>query len=144
MIANRPIPVFDSILSPSQSTFIQGILIIDNVLLAFELNHYLRSSRQSQGGCVALKLDRTKAYDRVGWMFLWGVLLWLGVSLLLFSDDNLVFCKATEEEIGEVRWILRLYAPTSRQNINLQRFSMAINRGVPRAVKHFLGALLGV
>ncbi|KAL0416625.1 UNVERIFIED_CONTAM: putative mitochondrial protein [Sesamum latifolium] len=35
-----------------------------NVLLAFELNHYLKSSRQSQGGCVALKIDMSKAYDR--------------------------------------------------------------------------------
>ena len=66
------------------------------------------------------------------------------VSHLLFVDDTLVFCVATVEEIDVVRWILRLYAQASSKEINLQKFSMAINGDVSGAVKHFFGALLGV
>ncbi|KAL0416467.1 UNVERIFIED_CONTAM: hypothetical protein Slati_3478600 [Sesamum latifolium] len=66
--------------APETSAFIQGRLITDNVLLAFELNHYLQSSRRSIRGRIALKLDMSKAYDRVEWAFLRGTLLRLGFN----------------------------------------------------------------
>ncbi|KAL0433344.1 UNVERIFIED_CONTAM: putative mitochondrial protein [Sesamum latifolium] len=65
---------------PFQSAFIHGRLITDNVLLAFELNHYIQGSRQSKGECIALKLDMSKAYDMVEWAFLRGTLLRLGFN----------------------------------------------------------------
>ncbi|KAL0336264.1 UNVERIFIED_CONTAM: putative mitochondrial protein [Sesamum radiatum] len=70
--------IMDSIVSPSQSAFIPGRLITDNVLLAFELNHYLKASSWSNNASVALKLDMSKAYDRVEWPFLRYILLKLG------------------------------------------------------------------
>ncbi|KAK4394099.1 hypothetical protein Sango_1880700 [Sesamum angolense] len=54
-----------------------GKLITDNVLLTFEMNHHLQSSQRSNGGYIAIKLDKSKAYDRVEWIFLRGVLLQL-------------------------------------------------------------------
>ncbi|KAL0410987.1 UNVERIFIED_CONTAM: putative mitochondrial protein [Sesamum latifolium] len=74
-IANRLKPLLDSIISHTQSAFIPGRLITDNVLLAFELNHHLKLSSRSKEACKALKLDMSKAYDRVEWPFLRGVLL---------------------------------------------------------------------
>ncbi|KAL0415513.1 UNVERIFIED_CONTAM: hypothetical protein Slati_3383200 [Sesamum latifolium] len=77
-VANRLKPLLDSIISQSQSAFIPGRLITDNVLLAFELNNFLKISTRSLQAYVALKLDMSKAYDRVEWAFLRRVLLRLG------------------------------------------------------------------
>ncbi|KAL0427138.1 UNVERIFIED_CONTAM: hypothetical protein Slati_2888600 [Sesamum latifolium] len=77
-IANRLKGLMDSLISPSQSAFIPGHLITDNVLLAFELNHFLKVTSKSKGGYVALKLDMIKAYDRVKWSFLRCVLVRIG------------------------------------------------------------------
>ncbi|KAL0355406.1 UNVERIFIED_CONTAM: hypothetical protein Sradi_3987500 [Sesamum radiatum] len=66
------------------------------------------------------------------------------VSHLLFADNTLVFCAAAVEQICEVKRILRLYVRVLGQEINLPKSSMAISGGIPRAVKEFLGTLLGV
>ncbi|KAL0433354.1 UNVERIFIED_CONTAM: LINE-1 reverse transcriptase [Sesamum latifolium] len=77
-LANRLKPLMNSIVSQSQSAFIPDKLITDNVLLAFELNHFLKVSNRSKKAFAALKLDMSKAYDRVEWSFLKRVLLRLG------------------------------------------------------------------
>ncbi|KAL0284843.1 UNVERIFIED_CONTAM: hypothetical protein Scaly_2755800 [Sesamum calycinum] len=69
-IANRLKPILDKIISPSQSSFVPGWLISDNILLAFELNHFLNNKTQGRQGWMALKLDVSKAYDKVEWSFL--------------------------------------------------------------------------
>lgn len=38
---------------------------MDNVLMAFEIIHYLRCKRSGNRGELALKVDISKAYDRV-------------------------------------------------------------------------------
>ncbi|KAK4381775.1 hypothetical protein Sango_2936900 [Sesamum angolense] len=53
------------IISPSQSGFVPVRLISDNILLAFELNHFLNRKPRCEQGWVALKLDVSKAYDKL-------------------------------------------------------------------------------
>ncbi|KAL0454592.1 UNVERIFIED_CONTAM: hypothetical protein Slati_0798400 [Sesamum latifolium] len=69
-IANRLNLILDTIISPSQSAFVPGRLITDNILLAFELNHFLNSKTKGGQSYMALKLDVSKAYDKVKWAFL--------------------------------------------------------------------------
>ncbi|KAL0298520.1 UNVERIFIED_CONTAM: putative mitochondrial protein [Sesamum radiatum] len=66
-IANRLKPWLDRIISPAQSAFVPGRLITDNVLLAFETNHFLNTYSRGQKHFMNLKLDISKAYDRVEW-----------------------------------------------------------------------------
>ncbi|KAL0314573.1 UNVERIFIED_CONTAM: putative mitochondrial protein [Sesamum angustifolium] len=69
-IANRLKPLLDSFISPCQAAFVPGRLITDNVLLAFEVNHYLNTKKWGEKGHMALKLDISKAYDKIEWKFL--------------------------------------------------------------------------
>ncbi|KAL0416623.1 UNVERIFIED_CONTAM: hypothetical protein Slati_3494200 [Sesamum latifolium] len=63
-IANRLKPLLDTIISPCQAAFVSDRLITDNVLLTFEVNHYLKTKRWGEKGHMALKLDISKAYDK--------------------------------------------------------------------------------
>ncbi|XP_019167556.1 PREDICTED: uncharacterized protein LOC109163258 [Ipomoea nil] len=70
MIANRMTPLMGGIISESQSAFIPGRLITDNILVAAEVGHYLHRKQCGSAGWSALKLDMSKAYDRMEWPFL--------------------------------------------------------------------------
>jgi hypothetical protein len=70
VLANRLKTIFPHIISESQSAFVSGRRITENVLLAFETLHHMQSTKIGQDGVMALKLDISKAYDKVEWVYL--------------------------------------------------------------------------
>ena len=78
VIANRLKCILGEIISDNQSAFVPGRLISDNTLLAYEMSHFLKRKRSRSVGYTALKLDMSKAYDRVEWNFLERILGQLG------------------------------------------------------------------
>lgn len=60
----------DSIISPFQSAFILGCFIHDNVVIAHEVLHSLKTKPKGKVNHWALKIDMVKAYDMVKWCFL--------------------------------------------------------------------------
>uniref|UniRef100_A0A803PWX3 Reverse transcriptase domain-containing protein n=1 Tax=Cannabis sativa TaxID=3483 RepID=A0A803PWX3_CANSA len=78
VLANRLKGLLDQIISPYQSAYFPGRLISDNILVSFEVLHYLKRKSQGKKGYMALKLDMSKAYDRVEWPFLEAILVTMG------------------------------------------------------------------
>jgi hypothetical protein len=64
-LVNRLQPLLQEIIAPTQSPFILGRLITDNALIAFECIHALNHENNKCKNFRVLKLDMTKAYDRV-------------------------------------------------------------------------------
>ncbi|KAL5773398.1 hypothetical protein ACOSQ2_013322 [Xanthoceras sorbifolium] len=69
-------------LDDSQSAFIPGRLISDNAIVGFECLYTLKRKVGRVKGFFALKLDMSKACDRVKWRFLELMMLRLGFSLV--------------------------------------------------------------
>ncbi|KAL8104841.1 hypothetical protein AgCh_028856 [Apium graveolens] len=80
VLSNRMKPYLKTLISDKQSAFIEGQLLTNNALLAFEINHCIKRRTQGGKGLAGLKLDVSKAYDRLEWCYIEGMLLKFGVN----------------------------------------------------------------
>ncbi|KAK3226086.1 hypothetical protein Dsin_005948 [Dipteronia sinensis] len=78
-IANQFRQTLDGIISEAQSAFILGRLISDNIMVSFECMHMIKRRKRKRGS-MAIKLDMSKAYDRMEWTFVEHILWKLGFS----------------------------------------------------------------
>lgn len=67
VLANRLKVLLPHIIDENQSAFVSGRLITDNILLSSEVFHYMNHNQAKKRGFMALKLDMSKAYDRMEW-----------------------------------------------------------------------------
>ena len=65
VLANRLKLILPNVISDSQSTFVPNRLIVDNTIVAFEVLNMMRNKRTGKKGQMAIKLNISKAYDRV-------------------------------------------------------------------------------
>lgn len=65
VIANRLKTILPSIISETQSVFQSSKAISNNILIAFETLHHMKNQKSKKLGFMVIKLDMSKAYDRV-------------------------------------------------------------------------------
>jgi hypothetical protein len=80
VLANRLKQVLYKCISINQSAFVPGRSILDNVMVAIEIVHYMKAKAIGKSGDVALKLDISKAYDRLDWDYLRDIMVQMGFS----------------------------------------------------------------
>lgn len=98
ILVNRLKPFLSQCINKNQSAFVPGRQILDNVILSHELMHFLKNRRHGRVGFMAVKLDMSKAYDRVEWKFLKAIMekmrfcsTWIGWILSYISSVTYSF-----------------------------------------------------
>ncbi|XP_038695403.1 uncharacterized protein LOC119992679 [Tripterygium wilfordii] len=82
ILANRLGLILHKCVRGNQSAFIIDRLITDNIIVAYEALHSMSLLARSRTSYMAVKLDMSKAYDRVEWHFVQEIMVRLG-----FSDE---------------------------------------------------------
>ncbi|KAK4384599.1 hypothetical protein Sango_3044100 [Sesamum angolense] len=125
------------------------MLITDNVLIAYELNHYFAHKTLGSVGHVALKLDLSKAYDRVEWSFLVRVL----AKSLLTSIPKGHFvkeipyrrnCSFFVEALSHLISTAEAFEEASGLMVNFAKSSVAFSRNTSDDIRTELANILRV
>ncbi|KAL5574782.1 hypothetical protein UlMin_016481 [Ulmus minor] len=147
-ITNRFRLILNDVIGESQSAFVTGRLIMDNVLVGFETMHWIRQHRGGKTGYMALKLDMSKAYDIVEWTFLKGMMLRLGFHNgwveLVMRYDSLIFCRAKRADCFQLRQCLVLYEKASEQSINFDKSALSFSPNTGEMDREDICAMFGV
>eukprot|EP00253_Pinus_taeda_P027885 PITA_27885 len=77
MMARRLKPLLDKLISAEQTGFVEGRQILDGLVVTQEVIHSLKVKKQKG---MMIKLDLSKAYDRLSWNYLGKVLESFGFS----------------------------------------------------------------
>ena len=75
LIAKRLKPILSSIISPEQTGFVEGRQILDGLVVSQEVVHSLKQKKEMG---MMIKLDLSKAYDRLNWNYLKTMLMAFG------------------------------------------------------------------
>lgn len=84
MLSNLIKTVLSSLVLKFQSTFVPRRAVTDNILISFEIMHFLKMTR---------KFDMLKAYDHIEWNFLQSMVLRLGFDTKYV--DLIMLCVST-------------------------------------------------
>lgn len=71
VMANRLKPLMSGLISLEKMGFIEGRKILDGIILTHEMIHSLKQAKAPR---MLIKVDLTKAYDKVSWRFMKDVL----------------------------------------------------------------------
>lgn len=88
ILALRIDPILPHLIGPEQSGFVKGRLASDNSRVFFNI---LSKASSLDHPIAAIALDAEKAFDRIGWEFMFQALQWIGFPQKLISYFFIVF-----------------------------------------------------
>ncbi|KAL4386555.1 hypothetical protein GQ457_09G024480 [Hibiscus cannabinus] len=154
ILANRLKHVLDLCIDEVQSAFVQGRLIYDIIIVAYEILCSLQKKRTSRYGSFALKLNMSKAYDRVTVLCQQGdplspylfLLCNEGLSALLrlSAQNGSLKVKRPFMERTRLKTILNTYAVSSGQLVNFDKSNVFFSSNVSAAIRNVICTTLGV
>ncbi|XP_048615720.1 uncharacterized protein LOC106350744 [Brassica napus] len=142
VLCQRLKKVLPGLISETQSAFVAGRQISDNVMIAQELFHALRTKPSGRNKRMAIKTDMSKAYDRMEWSFIEAVLRKMGFSETWTSWVMRCITSVKYKVLmnGEPRGNI---IPASGQCINFDKssllFGKRINANTRQEIKDALG-----
>ncbi|XP_026438263.1 uncharacterized protein LOC113336803 [Papaver somniferum] len=135
--------VMGKVISPLKAAYIQGRQITDNIFLAHEIVHTMKNKKEVNK-YLALKLDISKAFDRLEWSFLKNVMLkmrfcsdWCNLIVQCVSTTQIsilingVPCKPYFPTRG-VRQVIDDSGDASGQMVNFNKSSVYYSANVPQ------------
>ena len=84
LLVNRIKPLMPNLIGPAQTSFVPGRHITDNIILAQEIIHSMRT-KKGKKGLMAIKIDLSKAYDLLRWEFIQDTLFDAGLPSNLIA-----------------------------------------------------------
>ncbi|KAG7543957.1 Reverse transcriptase domain [Arabidopsis thaliana x Arabidopsis arenosa] len=154
------------LISETQSAFVAGRLITDNILIAQENFHALRTNPACRKKFMAIKTDMSKAYDRVEWSFLRALMLKLGfaqrwvdwIICCISSVSYKVLINGSPRGIirpsrgirqdptqgREIINILRTYGEASGQQLNTAKSSVMFGHDVDNTTRNTIKATIRI
>ena len=80
ILCHRLKRVLPGLISETQSAFVAGRQISDNIMIVQEMFHTLRTKPSGRSKRMAIKTNMSKAYDRMEWSFIEAVMRKMGFS----------------------------------------------------------------
>ncbi|PKI46656.1 hypothetical protein CRG98_032998 [Punica granatum] len=135
IIANRLKPLLDRIISPNQTAFIEGRWINENGLLAQEILHTMRKTK-ARRGWIGLKIDFTKAFDKLEWSFIIKIMEKLGF--------HSTFVSWIYQCISTSTFSILLNGSPHGQEVNCSKSGLFFSKNTSADIKRNAKAILGI
>ncbi|XP_075659252.1 uncharacterized protein LOC142629156 [Castanea sativa] len=128
----------DSIITPYQNALIMGRNISNNILLAREIIDVVRKKKGRRDRFGVLKIDMSKAYDRVNWNFLKAVLTVMNfdskwINWIMEGVSSVEYTLLINGK--RITILFKIFNSISGQSINLAKFDVFCSPNMPKEEK---------
>ncbi|XP_022558258.1 uncharacterized protein LOC111206163 [Brassica napus] len=154
VLCQRLKKVLPGLISETQSAFVAGRQISDNVMIAQEMFHALRTKPSGRNKRMAIKTDMSKAYDRMEWSFIEAVLRkmgfsWTWISWVMRCITSVKYKVLMNGEprgniTPEVMKVVRRYGKASGQCINFDKSSLLFGKRINATTRQEIKDALGI
>ncbi|XP_042974644.1 uncharacterized protein LOC122306276 [Carya illinoinensis] len=165
VLSNSLKEILPLIIAPTQSVFIPGRMILDNVIVAFETLHSMSTKGKGQQGSFSPSRGIRQGDPLSPYLFIlvvevlssllnhaeaskvihgFPICRWkLSINHLFFTNDSLLFCRANAREWSSIHLLLNLYEEASGQKLNKTKTYIFFSLNTKSATKEYILSLAG-